>query len=108
MTKLLSFVVAGTLLALPAGARAQAAGAGMQDSVHHTMTKAERREEAREKSGKTEKHPEIRAAIRSLERTKVELEHSAHDYGGHRVEALKSVDEALKHLRLALEYDEKK
>lgn len=94
--------------ALPASATAQGT---VQDSVHKAMAKKERKEERkeerREKAGKAESHPEIRAAIASLQRSKEDLERASHDYGGHRVEAIKSIDEALKHLRLALEYDKK-
>ena len=52
-----------------------------------------------------EPHPEIRAAIHSLERAKDHLEHAAHDFGGHRVDAIAAIDVALKQLRLALDYD---
>jgi len=52
-----------------------------------------------------EPHPEIRAAIRALEKAKAHLEHAAHDFGGHRVEAIAAVDAALEQLRLALKYD---
>ena len=54
-----------------------------------------------------ERHPAIRAAINALEKAKVDLEHAAHDFGGHRAEALKAVDYAIKQLREALEYDRK-
>jgi len=54
-----------------------------------------------------ERHPAIRAAINALEKAKVDLEHAAHDFGGHRAEALKAVDYAIKQLREALEYDKK-
>ena len=54
-----------------------------------------------------EKHPAIHAAIGSLERAKKELEGAAHDFGGHRVDAIKAIDEALKQLRLADAYDAK-
>ena len=54
-----------------------------------------------------ERHPNIRAAINALEKAKVDLERAAHDFGGHRAEALKAVDYALKQLREALEYDKK-
>jgi len=52
-----------------------------------------------------EPHPEIRAAIGALERARYRLQHAAHDFGGHRVAAIAAIDEALKQLRLALEYD---
>ena len=90
--------------ALPASASAQAT---VQDSVHKAMTTKERREERREKVGKAEPHPEIRAAMASLQRSKEDLEKASHDFGGHRVAAIKAIDEALQHLRLALEYDKK-
>jgi len=52
-----------------------------------------------------ERHPEIRAAIQALERAKRHLQEAAHDFGGHRAEALESVNKALEQLRLALQYD---
>ncbi|HEV2751306.1 MAG TPA: hypothetical protein VGV12_12365 [Gemmatimonadales bacterium] len=54
-----------------------------------------------------EPHPEINAAIRSLERAKLHLREAAHDFGGHRVEAIRAIDGALVQLKLALEYDKK-
>jgi len=54
-----------------------------------------------------ERHPEIRQAIMALERAKAHLEHAAHDFGGHRAEALESVNRAIEQLRLALQYDKK-
>ncbi|PYX30529.1 MAG: hypothetical protein DMG80_12395 [Acidobacteria bacterium] len=54
-----------------------------------------------------EQHPEINAAIVHLREAKQNLEHAAHDFGGHRVNALKHVNEALEECRLALEADKK-
>lgn len=54
-----------------------------------------------------EPHPEINGAIRALERAKVHLQKAAHDFGGHRAEALEAVDRALAQLRQALQYDKK-
>lgn len=54
-----------------------------------------------------ERHPEINGAIRSLERAKAYLQKAAHDFGGHRAEALEAVDKALAQLRQALQYDKK-
>lgn len=56
-------------------------------------------------SSKLEPHPEIRAAIGALERAKTHLQHAAHDFGGHRVEAIGAIDRALEQLRLALKFD---
>jgi hypothetical protein len=52
-----------------------------------------------------EPHPEIRAAINSLRRAKEHMEHAAHDFGGHRVEAIRATDEALKQLQECLKFD---
>jgi hypothetical protein len=52
-----------------------------------------------------EPHPEIREAIGSLRRAKDHLEHAAHDFGGHRVEAIKAIDESLRQLNDCLKYD---
>jgi hypothetical protein len=52
-----------------------------------------------------EGHPEIREAIESLRRAKDHLEHAAHDFGGHRVEAIKAIDESLRQLQDCLKYD---
>jgi hypothetical protein len=52
-----------------------------------------------------EPHPEIREAIGSLRRAKEHLEHAAHDFGGHRVEALKATDEAIHQLQECLKFD---
>jgi hypothetical protein len=52
-----------------------------------------------------EPHPEIREAIESLRRAKDHLEHAAHDFGGHRVEAIKAIDESLHQLQDCLKYD---
>ncbi len=54
-----------------------------------------------------ERHPHIRAAIHELEEAKHELQTAAHDFGGHRVEAIEAIDNALKQLRQALQYDKK-
>jgi hypothetical protein len=52
-----------------------------------------------------EPHPEIREAIASLRRAKEHLEHAAHDFGGHRVEAIKAIDESLHQLQDCLKFD---
>ena len=54
-----------------------------------------------------EPHPQIREAIASLRRAKEHLEHAAHDFGGHRVEAIRATDEAIHQLEECLKYDRK-
>jgi len=50
-------------------------------------------------------HPEIRAAINSLERAKTHLQEANHDFGGHRVDAIKAIDEAERQLNICMRYD---
>jgi hypothetical protein len=52
-----------------------------------------------------EPHPEIRQAIGALRNVRNHLEHAAHDFGGHRVEAIKAIDESLRQLNECLKYD---
>lgn len=42
-----------------------------------------------------EAHPEIHRALQSMRQAKGELEHAAHDFQGHRVEAIKHLDAAI-------------
>lgn len=108
MSRFIGVMIASAIIALPISAHAQAPVT--PDSAHRVLTRgqrAEKREERREQAGKTEKHPEIRAAIRSLERAKLDLQRASHDFGGHRADALRSCDEAIRQLKLALEYDKK-
>ena len=50
-------------------------------------------------------HPEIHDALNSLRHAREHLEHSAHDFGGHRAEALRATDEAIHQLEICLKYD---
>lgn len=52
-----------------------------------------------------ERHPKMRAAIAALQAARAELEHADTDFGGYRKDALESLDNALKRLRLALQFD---
>ena len=52
-----------------------------------------------------EPHPHIHGAVVELEAARQELKTAAHDFGGHRVEAMKAIDAALRQLRLAEKYD---
>ncbi len=54
-----------------------------------------------------ERHPAIRHALATLREAKIELEHADHDFGGHRVQAIQAVDQAMEQLKLALQYDKK-
>jgi len=52
-----------------------------------------------------ERHPQIREAIAAMRRAKEHMEHAAHDFGGHRVEAIRATDEAIRQLEICLKYD---
>jgi hypothetical protein len=49
-------------------------------------------------------HPAIRMAINALERAKADMQAAAHDFGGHRVDAIAACDAAIAQLKLALQY----
>lgn len=50
-------------------------------------------------------HPEIWAAIHSLEHAREHLDHAAHDFHGHRADAIGAIDAALRQLHICLDYD---
>ena len=49
------------------------------------------------------RHPHIRAAVGALESARQELQEAAHDFCGHRAQALKDTDAALRQLRQAVQ-----
>ena len=93
-----SFVVVGTLaallLTLAPAVRAQQGGMAPQGAQA-------------QKGGRKEQHPEIRRALQALERAKYDLEHGAHDFGGHRAQALELVNQVIQQLHQALQSDKK-
>jgi hypothetical protein len=52
-----------------------------------------------------EPHPEIREAIGALRNARMHMEHAAHDFGGHRADALRATDDAIRQLEICLRYD---
>jgi hypothetical protein len=54
-----------------------------------------------------EPHPHITGAISELVEARKELQTASHDFGGHRVDAIRAIDGALKQLRLAQKFDKK-
>ena len=96
MTTGTKFFYALAFLLVPAVSHAQAGAPPAK--------RAEMKEERRQKK---EGHPELRKAIASLEQARKDLNRAANDFGGHKAEAIKSIDDALKHLRLAEAYDKK-
>ncbi len=53
-------------------------------------------------SAKMQEDPAIKGAIKHLEEAKAALQSGKHDFEGHRTNAVKAVDEALKECREAL------
>lgn len=50
------------------------------------------------------RHPEIEDALRALEKAKIHLQHANHDFQGHRVDAIRAIDEADRQLRICMQY----
>lgn len=92
-TLILAFAFLGSTPAAPNKANVPAAsGAGALPATPATATPAE-------------PHPEIREALHSLRRAKEHMEHAAHDFGGHRVEAIAATNKAIEQLELCLKFD---
>jgi hypothetical protein len=53
-----------------------------------------------------ERHPEIQAALSALQNAKAHLQSAAHDFQGHRVEAVRAVDEAIRQLQICMQYED--
>ena len=49
-------------------------------------------------------HPRIARAINALRDAREYMEHAPHDFGGHKVEAIRATDEAIRQLNFALAY----
>ncbi|MGD0513558.1 MAG: hypothetical protein ABSA29_09675 [Terriglobales bacterium] len=49
-------------------------------------------------------HPQIEDALRALKAAREHLQQAAHDFGGHRVDAIKAIDEADRQLRICMQY----
>lgn len=53
-------------------------------------------------------HPRIAAAIEALKDARAYMQAAPHDFGGHRVEAIRATDDAIKQLNFALQYRERR
>jgi acetyl esterase/lipase len=49
-------------------------------------------------------HPRLAAAITALRDARAYLQEAPHDFGGHKAEAIRASDEAIRQLNLALAY----
>ena len=52
-----------------------------------------------------ESHPHLREAIEALRSARNDLNHASHDFGGHRVDAIRTIDESIHQLQVCLQYD---
>ncbi len=52
-----------------------------------------------------QRHPEIRQALAALRSARAHIHDAAHDYNGHREEALRAVDNAIHQLEICMQYD---
>lgn len=93
---LAGLVLAFALIASSPAAPNTAAGKVITAAASHPGTTA---------ADPREPHPQIREAIAALRRAKEHMEHAAHDFGGHRVEALRATDEAIHQLEECLKFD---
>lgn len=50
------------------------------------------------------RHPEIEDALHAPHNAKAHLEHANHDFNGHRVDAIRAIDEADRQLRICMQY----
>ena len=53
-------------------------------------------------------HPRIAGAIEALRDAREYLEHAPHDFGGHKADAIRATDNAIRELNLALQYRERR
>ncbi|MHB8735410.1 MAG: hypothetical protein ACYC6M_08935 [Terriglobales bacterium] len=89
------------LFGLPALATAQASDNGQMANMGPMQHKGRM-------GHKGEAHPEVRQAIRMLNHAKMVLQRkAANDFGDHKAEAIKAIDQALDHLQMALKADQK-
>jgi len=80
-------------------------GAPAAPPAHNALPAASAAPHAATANPLPEPHPEIRDAIDALRRAKAHMERAAHDFGGHRTDALHASDEAIRQLELCLKYD---
>ena len=98
-----SLALAGVLAAVPHHtARAQ-----YPDSTKKAAAVGHKKGAKAEKKEGREAHPRLVAAMRKLEASKKDLQAAASDFGGHKGEAIKAIDEAMMHLKLAMAADKK-
>jgi hypothetical protein len=51
-----------------------------------------------------ERHPELRQALRALQRARIALQNADRDFGGHRAHAVDLTDHAIREVQAAIQY----
>lgn len=99
----LTFPTSAPAAQQPTGGPGTAAGKQAQGEKGERGEKGEKGEK-----GEREEHPALREALHHLHAAKEILEKkAAHDFHGHRVQAIQSIDQAIEHLEQALKSDTK-
>jgi hypothetical protein len=52
-----------------------------------------------------ERHPEIHAALDALRNARAHLAAANHDFHGHREDAIRATDEAIRQLKICMDFD---
>ena len=50
-------------------------------------------------------HPQIEAALGALRDARAHLQEAKHDFHGHRADAIRTIDEAIRQLKICMQYD---
>lgn len=51
------------------------------------------------------RHPQIQEALQALRNARAHLMEAAHDFHGHKADAIKATDEAIRQLEICMQYD---
>jgi type II secretory pathway component PulM len=51
------------------------------------------------------RHPQIQEALQALRNARTHLMEAAHDFHGHKADAIKATDEAIRQLEICMQYD---
>jgi hypothetical protein len=104
MKKLTSFIATIAVLLTVAFAAARPALSKATSAVP-AVTAASVAEPAATPAPDPQRHPEIRQALAALRTARAHIHDAAHDYNGHREEALRAVDSAIHQLEVCMQYD---
>jgi hypothetical protein len=98
-----------SLIALPVaiGSLALAQPQTGGGDAHKDKAKEEKNEWTEKYKTELHEHPRLGHALVDLHVAKEHLQKAPHDFGGHRADAVKACDEAIKQIELAVKFDAK-